>query len=460
MGSKYSCFRGDSNNSNGQSKKLPSDPSISFIHILYAHALENIFSFATFKDAATLMHVCTNWQEIILHMRPLKLSIQPMMFPHQGECLSLLCASRLRRHVSSISTAFVRPSIKILNEIAALIPHLEDITIQRTPINAQIPLIFPVHLRRLQLIFLALDALDVDYDPRVMENISQLHELENFALSLPHQQAAQFSIASLANVPSLRSITASNVTPRLIDELREFSHLEWFLTGDPEIPWRQLFAPGHKLYNLKTLERADITFQSDLDALANVPSLTSLPNIYVPDACLPTHVDFLRQLAKLNTLCLNIKNPSNMDTQRMLDTLSQCTLLTSLDLLAGSEGGFHFNSIQLTNLLPRLPLLQRLLLINVGQLTSLSFLSSGPITSTLTDLTVEFFPESLGLDVNELSHLHHLHSLNELTLQEVFNQTVTENQIALYRPPSELIPSLVKFNYNVDESEMDYTIEK
>ncbi len=72
------------------------------------------------------------------------------------------------------------------------------------------------------------------------------------------------------------------------------------------------------------------------------------------------------------------------DLHRILSTLAQCTLLTELQLVFGNNvQGFSASSDQLADFLRGLPLLRSLFLAYLHDVDSLSFLTSGPITSTL-----------------------------------------------------------------------------
>src|SRR4051794_18779119 len=70
--------------------------------VLYSHALQSIFAFATLKELVALMSVSKEWHSAVLCMRPSSLHIHANWTEEQ---LLLLCASRVRRHISSIGDA-------------------------------------------------------------------------------------------------------------------------------------------------------------------------------------------------------------------------------------------------------------------------------------------------------------------------------------------------------------------
>ncbi len=76
--------------------------------MLYAHALESIFAFATLQELSRLLAVCRGWQAAVLSLRLQALSwsidsaYTPALQEHRMDTVALISASRLRRHISHI----------------------------------------------------------------------------------------------------------------------------------------------------------------------------------------------------------------------------------------------------------------------------------------------------------------------------------------------------------------------
>jgi hypothetical protein len=93
-----------------------------------------------------------------------------------------------------------------------------------------------------------------------------------------------------------------------------------------------------------------------------------------------------------------------------------------------------------------MPLLTKLLLFHPAALDSLRFLSSAvPLSRSLTELTLRDFHPSLPL--TELRHVHALSSLTNLTLTRVLDRPLDEPTLALYEPPSAVLPALRVFEH-------------
>ncbi len=210
----------------------------------------------------------------------------------------------------------------------------------------------------------------------------------------------------------LRKLDLKAVSAVHVGELRLLHQLHE-LRPPPWMSWAELLAPGHRL-QLRQIEcggevftRITTTSQADCDALATLPSLTSVELRH----CECTHVDFLATLPQLQRLVLRIDRQQVVDSARALTALRQCTQLQELLLSSSSspQQSITFTPGWLRDCVSSLPLLRSLSLIGCDGVSSLDFLASGPITTTLTDLTlVQCMPR---LPVAELQHIQKLRAV-------------------------------------------------
>jgi hypothetical protein len=173
------------------------------------------------------------------------------------------------------------------------------------------------------------------------------------------------------------------------------------------------------------------------------------------------HTDFLRALPNLRSLSFNAHLYTVLqDTDRIMQSLHSLVGLTKLriegNVHSESPFPFHFTSAHLAACLPHMPLLTNLHLTDASGLDTLRFLSSGPITRSLTELDLSFLNPPLPL--RELLHVHALSSLTRLTLVSTFDRRLDDHAKPLYTPPSRLLPALRQFTYehsSSDEEEED-----
>jgi hypothetical protein len=121
-----------------------------------------------------------------------------------------------------------------------------------------------------------------------------------------------------------------------------------------------------------------------------------------------------------------------------LGVLPGCTGLTSLHL-----GGF--TCAHLRQLLPHLTKLAQLAIFSACELDSLRFLLNGPITCTLTSLTL-IKCKHPHLSVTEMQHVTALRALTELNIACCFTQPMDALSQRFFTPPSLLLP-ISKFVY-------------
>ncbi len=254
------------------------------------------------------------------------------------------------------------------------------------------------------------------------------------------------SFAPLAAMPQLRRLDIHRlpavISASQMEELRQLSQLEQ-LVRKHALRLRDLLAPAHRL-RLQKVAFIDQQ-QADIDTLASLPTLTELKLKRVR----ATHVDALSELPLLGKLSLQF-DWAEVDAPRVLASLCRCTHLTQLDIcMASAEEGLYLSVEQLTQCCASLPLLRSLTLRCLVPLISLSFLVAGTLPTTLTSLTIDVAAAPLeGLPLAELAHVQKLAGLEKLSLYALFNRPLEAEEIALYTPPSALMPALRTFFCN------------
>jgi hypothetical protein len=227
-----------------------------------------------------------------------------------------------------------------------------------------------------------------------------------------------------------------------IDALRNMPHLRSLSFTPSAGSFTRMLQPPHtmKLDKLDMDARFTAEFGESIVHLA--PSLTDV-NIRLCSS----HADFLRQLPNLRRLVLSCHLSTMVpDTDRIMHSLHAHVELTELSLLGSGEFPLRITSTHLAACLPLMPLLTHLELLFPTALDSLRFLSSGPITHSLTVLRLCQFSSPLPL--SELHHVHELSSLTDLWLFSVFDRPLDTLAEALYKPPSPLLPSLRTFRHD------------
>lgn len=140
------------------------------------------------------------------------------------------------------------------------------------------------------------------------------------------------------------------------------------------------------------------------EALASALGSLPLTRLRASLACLD--VRFFTQLLQLTDLELNQHLPE-MDLFAFVQSLRHCAGLTSLSL-----SHFELSSLHIEALLPALPRLSRLSLVEMSQLESLRCFDSPPLAASLTSLSMMLLR---GCPPTELTHLFGLVSLRSLS---------------------------------------------
>ncbi len=198
-----------------------------------------------------------------------------------------------------------------------------------------------------------------------------------------------------------------------------------------------LLARGHQLHFLQDLGilYGQWQQQADGDLLA---TLSQLARLHLLDpAC--THVDFLRSLPRLATLILRPSALNRMDWPRVIAAMRPCTHIEELRI---SDCCFT-SSAQLVECLQCMPLLRALELVQVRGLDSLSFLSGSHITARLASLCLGWCTPRMP--VREMESIRGLRAVRRVILRGWFDAELNEQQAALYRVPSAVMPSLCEF---------------
>ncbi len=397
--------------------------------------MESIFAFCSLKEIAALMAVSHSWQSSVLRMRP----IEGRFSVASSAAVQQMCASRLSRHVVHLKQHNERALLKAVpfNLLSLYMPHLQSIDAVISCAGFQ-PLLFPSHLRQLKLSIGGVavkSPLPSDLQA-TLASIAQLAELEQLTLG---DWIRQVSLSPLLTMPQLRSlhlygIHALNVSMNHLEVLRQLHQLHELVSP---VSLAQLLAPGHRL-RLRTFE-SDLATQVECDALATMPLLT---RVKLND-CECAHVDSLTQLPQLQHLTLSFRPSAEqpVNSPRIVAALSQCSQLTALTVNSWDGRNAVFTSEQqLRDCLQSLPLLRSLDVSGCRNISSLSFLTSGPVTTTLTRLRLARF--SPRLPVTELQHLLHLRSLERVDLVRLFERDLTSEEVAPFTPPSQLMPTL------------------
>jgi hypothetical protein len=263
------------------------------------------------------------------------------------------------------------------------------------------------------------------------------------SLKLCAHQADSCCLTPLVSAPSLRKLDlylrrAVFDSPTNIVALRSMPLLR-SLKFDPSSEGLTRFLqPPHEL-KLELLSTFESFNAEHGEALIHLSTLTDFT--FNLDS---QHTDFFHQMPNLRSVVLGAgKCTLPPDVGRIMHSLQSLVGLTELRLCGVGRFPLHFTSAHLAACLPHMPLLTSLHLSEATSLSSLRFLTSGPITRSLTNLVLAYF--AMRLPIDELSHVAALSSLVQLTLLSVFDVPLGSATAALYKPPSSLLPCLRRF---------------
>jgi hypothetical protein len=430
-------------------------PPFAAVRLLYRHALESIFAFSSLTELAAVFRVSKGWSAAVHSMRPLDGQVG-YMGSIQPSVLQLLWSSRLARHVGSLSNLWPIDAPPLsdaaLVEVAQRMVNLRSLSWKVGVAGAAVSLVFPARLRELRLNFVPANTETPPSDSSLSRALTAaigivvaLPELESLALtahdarSCDHAAAVRTGIAragarlepDCAGVTNRRRATAVHATST-------FAQL-------PSVGGELRTNASDATHDATRHTRCAVAFHCRIRA-----AIVSLPSLTKIDVSLSsTLTDSLRSLPNLRSLRFSTHACTELaDADRILSSLHSLVGLTELRLYGGGTFPLPFTSAQLAACLPHMPLLTHLYLLNYLSLDSLRFLSSGPITHSLKELSLILYQVQLPL--SELAHVHALSSLTKLTLWSVFDPPPDESTVALYTPPSRLMPSLQSFWHRSD----------
>jgi hypothetical protein len=365
--------------------------------------------------------------------------------------LAAVCHSRLSRHVSILLVNDPRLSADHLRLVASRMPHLRQLDCRLALPPRSEALLLPPNLTKLNLT--TDETASTEQVNQLLRVASQLPLLREFAVWLKFDLDPRISFAPFHSTPLLTKLKVHSYhetafSNAQIDEFRAMPHLEIMNldvigASTQEAALRRLLRTPHSL-QWKSLGQ---DFELDTKQTALLPLLPSLTHVggYLTAA----DPAFLLQLPNMMELKLYLpvlrhigRGPT---TENLLTALRGCSKLTSLFLAS-----CNFNSQHMCALLPCLPALTKLTLFEMRQLESLRCFSRGPVTCTLTELTLFNcrHPELLS---TELEHVHALTELRSLTIEGSLAEPLDAAIRQQYsRPDSLLLPKLTKFSYRAN----------
>jgi hypothetical protein len=392
-----------------------------------------------------MLRVSKEWTAAVNSMHPVDVELP---YLEDDSRLLRFCMSPLSRHVSKANVWMFPLSCWSLCHLKLRLPSLQQLSCRFE--GSWLPLMFPARLRNLTVRFLAAAAVTAPFSDKqhreldeAIVAIASLPLLEELDLSV--SMARRCCLTPLATAPILRTLnlrfpSAVFDSPTVIEALRAMPLLR-SLNFDPSAKsFTRMLQPPHtmKLEKLYIDEHFTTEFG---EAIVHLPTLTNL-SVWLNSP----HTDFFCQLPNLRCLEMNVVlTDVPPETDRIMQSLQSLTALTELEIEEAGDFPLRFTSDQLAACLAHMPLLTRLDLTIAKALDSLRFLSSGPITRSLTKLHLSRFEPRLPL--RELHHVHELSALTDLGLYSVFDRPLDDYSASLYSPPSRLMPSLVRFNH-------------
>jgi len=381
------------------------------------------------------MRVSREWRAAALSMASCELVFDGER-SNGAQRLQQMLQSPLRRHVSHLRVDLDTPcSTDLLAQFAERMPHLHslDSMLHITPHAV----VFQPQLRSLRLRarpsfhFKGIHQLAIDAAAR-------LQHLTDLTLD---RLVPGASYAPLTVVPTLtrldlagagrwkEDLAAQAQQLRALHQLRSLSACV--------LPLSVLLASPHQLQLVDLTARAQS--EADVSALASLPALTrlQLKRLKAP------HVDFLHSLPVLTSLHLSFAHETVVDVPRCTAVLQSCARLQELALY---DGSVRFTSAQLVSCLERMSKLHFLRLEWCFESGSLSFLSAGCLSTSLTSLYLDGFRQRVPLE--EISHINALCNLRHLTLSNcVFTKKLPRMQSRSFKPPSSMLPKLQSYAF-------------
>ncbi len=415
---------------------------------LHQHALESIFGSLSFQELRCALLVSHRWLAAVCSMRSLahgKKFLRGLNFS------AATPASALARHVGVLTMGKLPLTLAQLQQICSCMLFLRELWFEIQPSREGnwSDLLLPPSLLRLHVSCEKVSGITV---AQLIAAVSTHQQLEELHLTEPRQLhrlvetgAVRVSFAPLRAMSSLKQLYLRGSTwptAAQIKDLRALVQLEELAI--PECSEEQLLQLLEPQSNsqLQWTQLPSRTSDSLTDAV--VALLPALPRLSSFEICILsaglTNFNFLSQLPALTSVSL-MAGSSDASHQR-LDAM-----LLALSTPMPRITSFHCDrsdlaSPQLAALLALMPNLQRLVLLSLSNLDSLSFLIS-------LRTTLRFFR------LQQCSHpkltpavlLEGLHGLLLTEFESLHSLMLHEQQLAALTPPSILLPTLSSFKY-------------
>ncbi len=373
--------------------------------------------------------------------------------------LAAALSSCLARHVTALglSTSF-KPSPAQLQQVCSRMPMLRSLIFEPAGVVddwRDVALTMPAMLRTLRFTSGMFRSAEVS---RFLTCLSPLQSLHSLTLCLMwgfgpegEENQAGVSYAPLSSLPRLTKlhIVSTALTPTQIHDLRALCLLEQFtLSTCGEQQLESLLEPPHNTRMQWT--RLPCTHSLNDAVAARLPSLPRLELLScfrfppsLSSLALLSHLQSLREL-----VLYGHEGAENMDAM----------LLALTEPMPSSLMRFSLSSSSLTadELADLLSLMDHLLSLDLDSMSQLdSFLFVGSVCRTLRSFLIcncaheELTPQRRieALQESDMARLQELEICSFLSAQ------MDEDQLALLKPPSLLIPSLRKFAYRPLEME-------
>ena len=199
-----------SSSSSSASSAVQSTPSLPTVR-LYRHALECILAFSDANTLAAGLRVAKEWLAAVGSMGALALKAECRSFPHES-----VAASPMTRHVRDLVASIPRQRVsgEAVGSVARLMPHLRRLQCAFPLLPVDVPLLFPLGLRELEL-----SALDHIFSAAeinaAIEGAGRLEPLESLEL---RGTGWETSFEPLAALPLLRCLSIDSMAETVLTE--------------------------------------------------------------------------------------------------------------------------------------------------------------------------------------------------------------------------------------------------
>jgi hypothetical protein len=407
--------------------------------MLHRHVLECIFAFLPLSVLHTVSTVSRLWSTAVTSLPH---SPRTLVAPRReiDVDVAVMLSSRLAKHVAALGTEGL-PCIALepdqLAQLCARCPRLTELhAFVELPLSRAPMLLYPPLLRHLELCLSPEDeptgahADNSNHVASALRPLAVLRHLETLRL---HELANGVSLAPLRDVPLLKSLTLSvcHLRDEFLDGLRALPHLRFVClensNGGAFGGQLTMLLREPRSLPLQPLEWQDFgallpaaEAMTVLHHLSAVPPLTKLQLIC--GGCID--LSPLQRLTRLQSLTLHMLHTPVV----FLYSIRQLSLgghLAALTELAFVDAEW-LSATDLTDVLPRIPLLRSLLLERTAGVRSLEWLRSGSLASTLTSLHLVGDWRNDGtpaLLAEDIEHILLLRALQTLRLCRVVDLT-------------------------------------